>query len=56
MMRPPAERGQGRKPLPPEDRAVVHSLRLTAAQWAKFQALGGTAWLRAALQKAALPK
>ena len=48
--------GAGRKPLPTEEKAVVRSLRLTAAQWAKFQTLGGVAWLRAALQKAKAPK
>lgn len=44
--------GRGRKPLPPAARAVVHSLRLTAAQWARLQALGGVAWLRGALARA----
>lgn len=45
-MRPHSDRGQGRKPLPPEDRTVVGSIRLTRAQWQKFAQLGGIAWLR----------
>ena len=56
MIRAPADRGQGRKPLPPEEQSIVGSVRLTAAQWERFKALGGVAWLRAALKKARLPK
>ena len=56
MTRPMADRGQGRKALLPQERAVVGSLRLTAAQWARFHALGGAAWLRVVLDKAKLPK
>ena len=48
--------GAGRKPLLPDEKSTVGSLRLTAAQWEKFKSLGGVAWLRAALQKAKLPK
>lgn len=48
--------GAGRKPLPLDEKTVVGSLRLTAAQWEKFKSLGGVAWLRAALQKAKVPK
>jgi len=51
-----AGRGQGRKALPPDDRALVRSLRLTAVQWEKFRALGGVAWLRAAIQRARIQK
>ena len=39
-------KGAGRKPLPPEDKAKVTSLRLTEAQYKKFIELGGIAWLR----------
>lgn len=46
----------GRKAIEPAARAVVGSIRLNAAQWEKFKLLGGVAWLRAALQKAKLPK
>lgn len=48
--------GPGRKPLPAEERAVVGSVRLTAAEWARFHALGGVAWLRRAIKRARLPK
>jgi hypothetical protein len=48
--------GAGRKPLQPEEKSTVGSLRLTAAQWGKFKSLGGVSWLRAALQKAKAPK
>jgi hypothetical protein len=49
--RPPNDRGQGRKPLPVEDRSVAGSIRLTVAEWAKFRALGGAEWLREKLKK-----
>lgn len=52
MIRAPADRGQGRKAMPAADRAAVRSVRLTAAQWDKFRALGGVVWLRAALARA----
>jgi hypothetical protein len=48
--------GAGRKPIAPSEISLVGSIRLTAAQWEKFKSLGGVAWLRAALQKAKLPK
>jgi hypothetical protein len=53
--RPPNDRGQGRKPLPPEQKATVGSIRLTPAQWEKFAALGGVAWLRQKIDRAKLP-
>jgi len=56
MSRAPADRGQGRKPLPDAEKSTVGSIRLTAAQWEKFKTLGGVAWLRTALQKAKAPK
>lgn len=56
MSRAPSDRNQGRKPLPDAERAVVGSVRLTAAQWAKMRALGGVAWLRERINKAKLPK
>lgn len=42
----------GRPPIPEEDRAKVRALRLTDAEWAKFQLLGGTGWLRERIAKA----
>lgn len=50
--RPPGERGQGRKPLPEDQRTTTGSVRLTAAQWEKFRALGGNAWLREKIDRA----
>lgn len=47
--RPPSDRDQGRKPLPPEQRTERRSLRLTPAQWALFRTLGGNRWLRSLL-------
>jgi hypothetical protein len=55
MTRPPNDRGQGRKPLPDDERGVVGSIRLKPAEWEKYRALGGIEWLRAKL-KAAKPK
>ena len=52
MTRPPNDRGQGRKPLPPEEVSTVGPIRLTAAEWAKFRALGGIKWLRGAIKRA----
>ncbi len=42
----------GRPPIAPETRSIVGSLRLTAAEWAKFRALGGIAWLRERIARA----
>lgn len=53
--RPPNDRGQGRKPLPPDERARVGSIRLTPAQWEKLALLGGVAWLREKIDRARLP-
>ena len=50
--RPPNDRGQGRKPLPDAERSVTGSIRLTAAEWVKFRALGGNEWLRDKLKRA----
>lgn len=50
--RPPNDRGQGRHPLPEDQRTVAGSVRLTPAQWEKFRALGGNAWLREKVDRA----
>ena len=50
--RPPGDRGQGRKPIAPEERAIVKSLRLKPAHWAMYDELGGVDWLRPALESA----
>lgn len=52
MTRPPNDRGQGRKPMPEDQKTIVRSVRLTAAEWAKFQALGAAEWLRAMIKRA----
>lgn len=52
--RPPNDRGQGRKPLPEDQRTVPGSVRLTPAQWEKFRALGGNEWLRDKVDRARL--
>lgn len=48
-------RGQGRKPVDPELRLVIGSIRLTAADWVKLEQLGGVAWLRQKLKAAKAP-
>lgn len=50
--RPPNDRGQGRKPIPPEERAVNKSIRLKPAHWVMYDELGGLDWLRPALEAA----
>ena len=52
VTRPPSDRGQGRKPLPPAQRLIVKSIRLTADDWAKLARLGGVEWLREKIRKA----
>lgn len=37
-----------------DDPRQVRGVRLTAEEWAKFQALGGALWLRARLDRARL--
>jgi hypothetical protein len=44
----------GRPPVPPEQRLVQRSIRLTPAQWAKIDAQG-LAWLRALIDRARTP-
>jgi hypothetical protein len=39
--RPHNARGQGRKPIPEEERKVLGSIRLTPKHWKLFRALGG---------------
>jgi len=50
MTRPPNNRGQGRMPIPEEERLVLGSIRLSPQQWELFRAIGGAAWLRENLQ------
>ena len=50
--RPPNNRGQGRKPIPTEERAVNKSIRLKPAHWNMYDELGGVDWLRPAIEAA----
>jgi hypothetical protein len=45
-------RGQGRKPIKEGQATVTVSVRLTVAQRAKLDRLGGAAWLRDRIDKA----
>lgn len=53
--RPPNDRGQGRKPTPPEYKLIAKSVRMTAAQWVKYDELGGGGWLRSVVDGAHKP-
>lgn len=53
--RPANDRGQGRKPLPADQRRIGGSIRLTAAEWVKFHALGGATWLHDRIKNARMP-
>lgn len=45
-------RGQGRKRIKADEETVSMTFRLTAAQRAKLERLGGAAFLRAAIDRA----
>jgi hypothetical protein len=47
--------GSGRKGLSDTEPTLVRSIRLPESDWAKYIALGGSAWFRKALEKAKLP-
>jgi hypothetical protein len=51
MTRPPNDRGQGRKPSPPDDATKPRSIRLNNARWEKLKRLGSE-WLAKAIDKA----
>lgn len=46
-------RGQGRKPLSPDQPTVVVTMRMTPAQRERLRLLGGAAWVRRQLEQAA---
>lgn len=46
------KRPPGRPEVPPEDRLQVVSLRMTEAQKAKLDRLGGSAWVREKINRA----
>lgn len=50
------DRGQGRKPLPPDEQTKPRSIRLTDAEYEKLTALGGAAWVRDKIKRAALSR
>lgn len=47
-----AGRGQGRKPIKAGEETVTVSIRMTAAQREKLEALGGAEWVRKRIDKA----
>lgn len=47
-----AGRGQGRKPLDPDSETVTVAVRMTLAQRAKLLRIGGSAWIRARIDRA----
>ena len=49
--RPPNDRGQGRKDLPPELRTITRSCRLTPEGWERFVELGSNKWLAEAVER-----
>ena len=53
--RPPAERGQGRKSLQGAGKSPVLQVRVTPAQKAKVDSLGGAEWVRGMIDRAKLP-
>lgn len=53
--RPPNDRGQGRKPLPPGQRLIAKSIRVSAEDWEKLERLGGAQWIREKIRSAKEP-
>lgn len=49
----PARRPRGT--VAPDDKAKIRSVRLTDAQWEKFNQLGGPAWLRSLIEHTPAP-
>jgi len=52
MTRPPNDRGQGRKPNPPEEQTKPRSIRLNDARWEKLKRLIKAGWLNKAIDRA----
>ena len=55
MTRPMSDRGQGRKPLPEDQRGKVYGVRLTPERIEKLKRLGGAKWISAQIDKAKEP-
>lgn len=51
-----AREGSGRKVLQPTERTKPRSISLRADEWAKFDRIGKTDWLRVVLAKAREPR
>lgn len=51
----PAKKRPGRPSLPPEEKAVTGTLRLTPARWEKLRRLG-MSWLAKAIDRAKEPE
>jgi hypothetical protein len=51
-----AGRGQGRKPLAPDEKSITVGIRMTTSQREKMDALGGAPWVRDKIDQANLPK
>jgi hypothetical protein len=49
------KRHRGRPEVPPEQRLLAGSIRLTKAQWDKLEKLGDGEWLRKQIDKAKVP-
>jgi hypothetical protein len=54
-VRPPSDRGQGRKALQAGAESLVYPVRMTAAQKEKLHRLGGAQWLRECIERAKEP-
>jgi len=54
--RPPAQRGQGRKPFPDGEAMHPVTFRLKPAQKEKVARLGGSEWVRQQIDQAKEPK
>jgi len=52
LKRPPNDRGQGRKSLVGGGKTPLSSIRLTTEQREKLSRLGGSAWIRKAIDSA----
>lgn len=49
-------RGPGRRLLPEDEAYIVATMRMTRAQKAKLEKLGGAAWMRGEIDRAKVPE